>query len=93
MRRATVGRITLGDDVIVGTNATFANDNGRLTRLNGREILFYRAIYLLRVMAIPPRIHKLEIRYRPPSFIGGHRFVSGALIILILRYEFSRRKS
>ncbi len=69
-----------GAGVLVIADAFFP---GWLARLDGREAPLWRADYALRAVSVPKGRHRVELRYRPASFMTGAGLTALATLALI----------
>ena len=59
---------------------------GWRARIDGERARIYRTDYTLRGVVVPAGAHRLELSYRPASFINGLAWSSGGALILLLGF-------
>jgi hypothetical protein len=70
-----------------GNNLLFLSETyypvGWKAFIDGKETPIYRANYLFRAVAVPPGIHKLELKFEPKGFYLGKNLSLAANVLIV----------
>ena len=83
---------TSSDQMAVFSEVWYGPDKGWIAKIDGQEVPFIRANYILRALKVPAGNHVIEFEFKPNAYHTGETIslICSLLILLLLGYSFYR---